>query len=476
MSYVDMVRGRGAVRTSFTRSPRSPSRPSPPSPATRSAAAASSRCAATSGSPATTRSSASRRSCSASSPAPAARSGCRGSSARPRPRTSSSRPLRRRGRGAALGLVDEVVAPDDVYDAARPGEQFANGPAYALRAAKEAIDGGLDVDLDTGLGSSARCSRRCSPPRTGSIGMRRSSRTGPARRRSWQVDPAPNPHATRGGRGGPGRPKLANVLYHDWEAEHLRREVVDLLRRALHRLRHRPVRAGWRRSERRLALRARAGAGLRHRVLPAQPDARRGDQEGARSPTSRPAWSRSRCATRSTSGSTSTAGSPTPSAALRRRHVRPRRRARRAAPHPRRRAAFREVLRVLKPGGRFVFAGEPTTTATGSPGGSRTAAWVATTTVTHLPGLRGWLGRPRDELASRPEAAALEAQVDLHTFDPADLERTALRAGACDVNVDAEELTAAWAGWPIRTVEYARSTPSGSASAGRCSPSTPGSG
>jgi enoyl-CoA hydratase/carnithine racemase len=51
-----------------------------------------------------------------------------------------------------LGLVDQVVAPEEVYDAARAwAGQFANGPAYALRAAKEAIDAGLSVDLETGL-------------------------------------------------------------------------------------------------------------------------------------------------------------------------------------------------------------------------------------------------------------------------------------------------------------------------------------
>ena len=51
-----------------------------------------------------------------------------------------------------IGLVDRVVAPDDVYGAAREwAEQFARGPAYALRAAKEAIDRGLEVDLATGL-------------------------------------------------------------------------------------------------------------------------------------------------------------------------------------------------------------------------------------------------------------------------------------------------------------------------------------
>ena len=51
-----------------------------------------------------------------------------------------------------IGLVDEVVAADDVYAAARRRvEGFVGGPAYAIRAAKEAIDRGLEVDLDTGL-------------------------------------------------------------------------------------------------------------------------------------------------------------------------------------------------------------------------------------------------------------------------------------------------------------------------------------
>jgi enoyl-CoA hydratase len=52
----------------------------------------------------------------------------------------------------AIGLVDRVVAPDDVYTAAIAlARQFASGPAFALRAAKQAIDDGLEVDLDTGL-------------------------------------------------------------------------------------------------------------------------------------------------------------------------------------------------------------------------------------------------------------------------------------------------------------------------------------
>ena len=52
----------------------------------------------------------------------------------------------------AIGLVDKVVAPDDVYTAAVEwASRFAKGPAYALRAAKAAIDGGLDGDLESGL-------------------------------------------------------------------------------------------------------------------------------------------------------------------------------------------------------------------------------------------------------------------------------------------------------------------------------------
>jgi enoyl-CoA hydratase/carnithine racemase len=51
-----------------------------------------------------------------------------------------------------IGLVDQVVPAEEVYDAAvKYANQFANGPVYALRAAKESIDLGLEVDLDTGL-------------------------------------------------------------------------------------------------------------------------------------------------------------------------------------------------------------------------------------------------------------------------------------------------------------------------------------
>ena len=54
-----------------------------------------------------------------------------------------------------MGLVDRVVAADSgttVYDEAWAwASQFARAASYALRAAKESIDRGLDVDLETGL-------------------------------------------------------------------------------------------------------------------------------------------------------------------------------------------------------------------------------------------------------------------------------------------------------------------------------------
>lgn len=52
----------------------------------------------------------------------------------------------------SIGMVDVVVAPDDVYPTAvQMAAKFARGPAAALRAAKAAIDGGLDGDLASGL-------------------------------------------------------------------------------------------------------------------------------------------------------------------------------------------------------------------------------------------------------------------------------------------------------------------------------------
>jgi enoyl-CoA hydratase/carnithine racemase len=51
-----------------------------------------------------------------------------------------------------MGLVDLVAPDESVYQAAlEMVRRYAAGPALALRAAKQAIDHGLDVDLATGL-------------------------------------------------------------------------------------------------------------------------------------------------------------------------------------------------------------------------------------------------------------------------------------------------------------------------------------
>ncbi|GAA3035495.1 class I SAM-dependent methyltransferase [Gordonia defluvii] len=116
--------------------------------------------------------------------------------------------------------------------------------------------------------------------------------------------------------------------------------------------------------------------------------------------------------------------------------------------------SLREVLRVLKPGGRFVFAGEPSTIGDFYARWLSRATWYVTTNVTRIPALAGWR-RPQAELDESSRAAALEAVVDIHTFDPDDLAGIARKAGAAKVDTATEEFAAAMLGWPVRTVEAA---------------------
>lgn len=52
----------------------------------------------------------------------------------------------------AIGLVDRLLPADQVYpEALAWAAQFAGAATYAVRAAKESIDRGLEVDLETGL-------------------------------------------------------------------------------------------------------------------------------------------------------------------------------------------------------------------------------------------------------------------------------------------------------------------------------------
>jgi SAM-dependent methyltransferase len=115
--------------------------------------------------------------------------------------------------------------------------------------------------------------------------------------------------------------------------------------------------------------------------------------------------------------------------------------------------SLREVLRVLRPGGRFVFAGEPTTVGDGYARALSTLTWRIAINATKLPGLGSWR-RPQFELDESSRVAALEALVDLHTFEPRDLERMAVDAGAVNVETATVEFTAAMMGWPLRTFEY----------------------
>ncbi len=117
--------------------------------------------------------------------------------------------------------------------------------------------------------------------------------------------------------------------------------------------------------------------------------------------------------------------------------------------------AMREVLRVLKPGGRFAFAGEPTQRGDFIARRLSRLTWWAASRATQLPALREHWARPREELDESSRAAALESVVDLHTFDPDRLAATCMRAGAVDVTTVTEELTASWFGWPVRTFESA---------------------
>ena len=118
-------------------------------------------------------------------------------------------------------------------------------------------------------------------------------------------------------------------------------------------------------------------------------------------------------------------------------------------------SALREVLRVLRPGGRFVIAGEPTRIGDWYARRLGRVTWKLTTAVTQLPKFQEKWGRSQEELDASSRAAALEAIVDLHTFVPEELAAMAERAGAVEIHTQTEELLAAILGWPVRTFEAA---------------------
>jgi len=111
--------------------------------------------------------------------------------------------------------------------------------------------------------------------------------------------------------------------------------------------------------------------------------------------------------------------------------------------------AFSEFRRVLRPGGAIAFAGEP------SRYGDRLAAVPKRAGMLVAP---AWRGVVRASSRAVPEAEqsnshALEGEVDVHAFTPADLRGLLRDSGFEDRRVGGEELLAnAW-GWGLRTVE-----------------------
>jgi ubiquinone/menaquinone biosynthesis C-methylase UbiE len=111
--------------------------------------------------------------------------------------------------------------------------------------------------------------------------------------------------------------------------------------------------------------------------------------------------------------------------------------------------AFAEFRRVLRPGGMIAFAGEP------SRYGDRLAALPKRAGLFVAPAWRRLTGARRRAVAEADQSNghALESEVDVHAFAPADLRRLLRDGGFGDRRVGGEELLSnAW-GWGLRTVE-----------------------
>jgi enoyl-CoA hydratase/carnithine racemase len=83
-----------------------------------------------------------------------------------------------------IGLADKVVPAEEVYrEAVAWAGQFRTGPAFALRAAKEAVDRGIEVDLETGLEIERASFAALFATEDRTIGMRSFVENGPGKAR-----------------------------------------------------------------------------------------------------------------------------------------------------------------------------------------------------------------------------------------------------------------------------------------------------
>ena len=107
---------------------------------------------------------------------------------------------------------------------------------------------------------------------------------------------------------------------------------------------------------------------------------------------------------------------------------------------------------MLRPGGRIVFAGEPSRLGDTIASVPKRGAGLVAPVWRRL--LRASPAPPPAEAGSDDEVEHdLERFVDIHAFAPADLTRHARRAGFTDVQVRGEELAANWFGWFNRSLE-----------------------